>query len=224
MAVRTPAAAASWARVPRSGFGGLCLQHTRMAYNVPSLHRNARTAWQKAKHRHAGLAGIRVGAPLFMDRPSSVHGHVATWLGNNQIATTDSTSKTTRVDSLSRWTNAGWKILGWTEDLNGVRVLPAQKASGGSSSGSSSSSSTAVLRKGSSGTRVRNLQKGLRTKFPTYRTSVKVRRGQLIDTDGSYGDQTVAWVREFQGRSKLVSDGITGPKTQSALRTKGITL
>jgi len=124
---RTPANAVAWARVPRTGFGGLCLKHTRMAYNIPAMHSNARTAWQQARHRHVGanLAGIRVGAPVFLDRSTSRHGHVATWLGGGMIATTDSTSTHTRVDPLTRWTNAGWRVLGWTEDLNGIRVLPA---------------------------------------------------------------------------------------------------
>ena len=82
----------------------------------------------------------------------------------------------------------------------------------------------ADLRVGSTGTRVRALQEGLRQVFPAYRNTVAVQRGQLLHVDSSFGAQTEAWVIEFQKRSGLVPDGVVGPKTTAALAAYSIQL
>lgn len=68
------------------------------------------------------------------------------------------------------------------------------------------------------------LQSGLRLKFPAYRWSVKVKRGQRITVDGEDGPQTQAWVGEFQRRTGLKLDKIVGPKTVAMLAKHGINL
>lgn len=125
---RTPDQAVDWASVPRSGYGGMCLKFARDAYAVPSEFSCARDAWYGAECQHplsgSSLAGVPYGAPLFMDKASSTYGHVAVYAGNGRMCTTDSQSSYTRVDSVQSWLNAGYHLLGWTEDLNGCRVIP----------------------------------------------------------------------------------------------------
>ena len=82
----------------------------------------------------------------------------------------------------------------------------------------------AGLRVGSTGTRVRALQEGLRRVFPAYRNAVAVQRGRLLHVDSSFGAQTEAWVIEFQKRSGLVPDGVVGSKTAAALAAYSIRL
>jgi murein DD-endopeptidase MepM/ murein hydrolase activator NlpD len=69
---------------------------------------------------------------------------------------------------------------------------------------------------------IRNLQAGLRKKYPAYKWWVKVKRGQLITVDGIDGPQTQAWVGEFQRRTGLKPDKIAGPNTIAELRRRGI--
>ena len=69
---------------------------------------------------------------------------------------------------------------------------------------------------------IRKLQAGLRRVFPSYRWSVKVRRGQLIAVDGVDGPQTQAWVGEFQKRTGLTPDKIAGPDVKRTAAKYGI--
>lgn len=78
-----------------------------------------------------------------------------------------------------------------------------------------------VLQKGDAGVPVMRLQSFFRDVFPSYRNSVTVRPGQLITVDGVFGDQTKAWVLEFQARVHVTRDGIVGPNTLYKLRQYG---
>lgn len=78
-----------------------------------------------------------------------------------------------------------------------------------------------VLKKGDRGQRVFALQDFFRKVFPSYRNHVSVKKGQVITLDGHFGDQTEAWVKEFQERTSLKKDGIVGPLTVAKLRKYG---
>lgn len=67
----------------------------------------------------------------------------------------------------------------------------------------------AVLRRGSTGARVVQVQRKLKTNYPAY--------AKRLVLDGIFGPATEAAVREFQRRAGLVVDGIVGPKTLHAL-------
>lgn len=222
--IRTVTQALAWwfnMRGSRS-YNGLCQKYVRDGWNVGALFGSAIAQWNGAKYRHASLSTARSGAPVFLSHTKSRYGHVASlrWVnGVAYIETTNTALGRTALQPLSLWTaNYGYRLLGWTEDINGKRVIspvapPAPKPT-----------STLTLRLGSSGQRVKNLQIGLRAKFPAYANFVTVKRGVLISTDGSYGPQTKAWVEEFQRRTGLVDDGVVGPKTTAMLLKHGIVL
>lgn len=82
-------------------------------------------------------------------------------------------------------------------------------------------SGESVLKVGSNGAEVLKLQDFFKNNFPGYRAYVDVRRGDMIDTDGDFGPQTAAWVREFQRRTSIGVDGEVGPQTRSKLKQYG---
>lgn len=81
--------------------------------------------------------------------------------------------------------------------------------------------SGAVIQKGATGETVRQIQRFFLAVFPAYRNSVNVRRGVPMVVDGVFGDQTVAWVKEFQSRTGLTADGIIGSATLAKMRSNG---
>jgi hypothetical protein len=113
---------------------GLCLQRVRLCYGVAALYGDATTAWLRAGHKHPTTdpAAIPRGVPIFWTGGSSGHGHVAISAGNGECWSTD-------ILRRGRWdkvpirligTTWGLRLVGWTEDLNGVRVFAAGNTDG----------------------------------------------------------------------------------------------
>jgi hypothetical protein len=103
----------------------MCLQFTREAYSIASKYGHAREAWDNAKHKHStsSTSSIPVGVPIFLDKSTSQYGHVAVYAGGGQMVTTHESTNKIGQDDVSLWTSQyGYKILGWTEDLNGVLI------------------------------------------------------------------------------------------------------
>lgn len=119
----------------KTGFGGLCLAWTRQCFLydgkvVPAVHATAYIAWQATKRRHKGY-NPPYGVPVWFG-PSkySKAGHVAFSLGDGLCRTTNSSTgrlHNMRIKDIEK----GWgqEYLGWSEDINGVRVYkkPAVK-------------------------------------------------------------------------------------------------
>lgn len=78
-----------------------------------------------------------------------------------------------------------------------------------------------VVKKGDTGQKVLHIQDFFRRMFPSYRLSVSVKPGRVLSVDGDFGDQTEAWVKEFQRRTDLKQDGVVGPLTLRKLRSYG---
>jgi len=76
------------------------------------------------------------------------------------------------------------------------------------------SPSSPVLRRGSTGQAVRNLQAGLNRAFPAY---------SKLSVDGSFGPATEKVVKEFQRRVSIAQDGSVGPVTRGKLAAHGVT-
>lgn len=138
--MRTGNAAITWARENRNrapaGHGStyagqsrtwyrMCLQYVRLSYGIPGGTANAGLAWDRAQHKHRtdNSSSIPRGVPVFWELPS-VADHVALsagdgWCWSNDVQTPGKCNKV-RIDDITRAWNG--TLLGWTEDLNGVRV------------------------------------------------------------------------------------------------------
>lgn len=125
--VRSRSEGLAWAqgKIGTTGYGGMCLQFTREAYAIASKYGYAREAWDKAKHKHptSSTSGIPAGVPIFLDKSSSQYGHVAVYAGGGKMVTTHESTNKIGQDAVSLWTSDyGYKVLGWTEDLNGILI------------------------------------------------------------------------------------------------------
>jgi hypothetical protein len=101
-----------------------CLMFVRNALQVPRRYGTAMSAWRNAKHRHrTPISRIPAGVPVF-SVGASPSGHIVLSLGNGWVRSTD-WPRDGRVGSvrltvlLAKWHH---RYLGWSEDLNGVRV------------------------------------------------------------------------------------------------------
>jgi peptidoglycan hydrolase-like protein with peptidoglycan-binding domain len=86
------------------------------------------------------------------------------------------------------------------------------KSSSGKSSSSKSSSASSVLKLGSRGTAVKNLQSSLN------------KNGYKLSADGIFGKKTVTAVKDYQTKNGLKADGIAGPMTLGSLNPATVKL
>ncbi|RNL63659.1 hypothetical protein EFK50_07910 [Nocardioides marmoriginsengisoli] len=107
----------------------MCLKMVRGCYGVPAKAEDAATAWADAEHRHpeANPLAIPYGAPVFWTGGSKGHGHIAISTGNGECWSTDIKRPGyfdhVRIAEIERkW---GLKLVGWAEDVNGVRIWTA---------------------------------------------------------------------------------------------------
>lgn len=103
---------------------GMCLQYVRTWLEIPSRDGTAFIAWQNAQHKHKGDRTPPRGAPLFWKSGpgGSGAGHITLCKGDT-MRTTDKPTGVVANDDGS-WPHDQWgqDYLGWTEDLNGVRI------------------------------------------------------------------------------------------------------
>lgn len=187
----TAAAAVRVANSISTGYGGLCLRFVRICYDIPAKYASARSAWDNAKKKHKGssLAGVPVGVPLFLDSRASRYGHVAVYLGNGYMRTTNSSTGRIHTQAVSAWVAAGWTVLGWTEDLNGV-AIPGIAVT---SSETYQPRTLPTLRRGASGSWVKMWQAVIGAKV-----------------DGDFGPDTLAKTKAWQNNHGLKGDGVVG--------------
>lgn len=117
---------------------GYCLREVRECLGVPAKAADAIQAWQQASYHHRitaptqkKLAKIPDGAPIFWAGGSAGHGHIAinaSSLGAGLCLSTDikrpgyfDVFPILQLPKVWR----GFKFLGWTEDLNGIRLITA---------------------------------------------------------------------------------------------------
>lgn len=127
--VTTPSGAVANAHRVRAYPRGYCLRYVREQWEVAALYPSAIEAWQAARFKHPGDRNPPPGAPCFYAGGS--YGHIVincpgTHLG---IRSTDCFSSGHVSDTDIAWCerNWGYPYLGWTEDLNGVRVIPDEE-------------------------------------------------------------------------------------------------
>lgn len=86
-----------------------------------------------------------------------------------------------------------------------TKLAEAYRRRAGTGAGSIKPASDSMLRMGSRGARVRDLQ------------TLLVRAGQSLTVDGDFGPATASAVRAFQLATGLTIDGVAGPQTMRAL-------
>ena len=108
----------------------LCLKFVRTCYGVKAKEPNAKKAWENARFKHSttNTKAIPAGVPVFW-KTRTVNWHVAISIGDGKCISTDIFRRgkpdIVGIDTLSKaW---GATLLGWTEDVNGVRVYEKPK-------------------------------------------------------------------------------------------------
>lgn len=127
MALRIGAAVVKYARTITRYPVGYCLKYVRTCFGIASKYPSAINAWNNAKHRHGPTSAIPYGVPVFFK--GGKYGHVALSLGKNaqgvdMCRSTDYPRAGVVGEVPIRTLAANWNYpyIGWTEDLNGVRV------------------------------------------------------------------------------------------------------
>lgn len=132
--IATPAQAVKRAKqfvnAPAKNWHSLCLQFVRTCYYIAAKEPNAKKAWENAKFKNktTNAKSIPAGVPVFW-QTRTVNWHVAISIGDGKCISTDIFRKgkpdIVSIDTLSK----AWEatLLGWTEDLNGVRVYEKPK-------------------------------------------------------------------------------------------------
>jgi hypothetical protein len=100
---------------------GMCLKWVRTCWEIGSFYGSAIEAWNGAKYKHPGDRNPPKGAPVFYRGGS--YGHIVIANGG-PIRSTDCQSSGRVSNAALAWPETAWgdTYLGWTEDLNGVRL------------------------------------------------------------------------------------------------------
>ncbi|RJG46457.1 N-acetylmuramidase domain-containing protein [Mesorhizobium sp. DCY119] len=99
----------------------------------------------------------------------------------------------------------GYNGPNFAKDGYHTKIAAAYRRHAGAAASSAPPSSEGMLRLGSRGARVRELQ------------TLLVRAGQSVSIDGDFGPATASAVRAFQAAFGLTVDGIAGPETMRAV-------
>lgn len=116
--------AVRWARHRHYWPTRTCMVFVRTALRVSGRYPTPRVAWSAARYRHrTRFDRIPAGVPVYT-AGRTAPGHIVLSLGNGRVRSTDwpragrvGTVRLSRL--LSSWNH---HYLGWSEDLNGVRV------------------------------------------------------------------------------------------------------
>lgn len=136
MAKRRGAAAVAWAASKPSAKGrtrsgswfGYCLAFVRLSYgDVPARGGSAASAWRNAKIKHGPDVPAPLGVPQFWTGGSKGYGHIVLSAGDGTVWTTDKAGpgkiSRERFQDVHRWLGRSHTYVGWSEDLNGVRII-----------------------------------------------------------------------------------------------------
>ena len=195
--------AASWCAIfvcyVYNHFGALSLLSGKVAY-VPNIKSHVGSKW------HTDRDKIETGDPVTFDfNHSGEPEHVGTFIEWQDGAKTRFTSieGNTGSDVVALRTRYWYDVYGYVKPgLSSTGPVPPSKPTK-----VPVPNGTPVLKTGSTGTRVRQLQ-----------TALNITRAKKIGVDGAYGTQTASAVRAFQTAHKLTADGEYGERTEAALR------
>lgn len=107
------------------GYGGLCLGFTSgYCYQAAPRFGSAIAAWNASTTKvfTSNLAQVPIGAPIWFAPHGSPYGHVAIYAGNGLMRTTNSVTGRIHTDPVSKWQGWGYRLLGWTRDIEGQPI------------------------------------------------------------------------------------------------------
>lgn len=205
---RTAKQAIDWAMKTTTGYAGLCLQFTRLAYGIPAKYPSAISAWKNGKqHKTSKTSEIPVGAPIFFS--GSKYGHIAIYLGDGLMRTTNSGTNRIHTSTVASWLKVGYKLEGWSDELNGVKIA-GLKAPSKPSEDSVDTKKLVLLN--TKGDRAAIVKTRLRTWYPKY--------AKHLSRTNVFDKESVEALKEFQRRSGLKVDGVAGPESFKAMGLK----
>lgn len=175
---------------------GWCLQNCRLGFHIYTpKYASAKAAMTAAKKNgtyHEGTPPNNISVPVYVSSTSQ-YGHVVVW--DKGVWYSDG-------KKYSSWNG----VLGWDEMMDGTRVVKV-------ASSKSFLPAKGYWAKYDKDDRVAALASFMRKTFPAY-TSAKA----LGPVHGDYLSKSIA---EFQKRTGLYPDGMTGPKTYAELQRYG---
>lgn len=175
---------------------GWCLQNCRLGFHIYTpKYASAKAAMTAAKKNgtyHEGTPPNNISVPVYVSSTSQ-YGHVVVW--DKGVWYSDG-------KKYSSWSG----VLGWDEMMDGTRVVKV-------ASSKSFLPAKGYWAKYDKDDRVAALASFMRKTFPAY-TSAKA-LGPI------YGDYLSKAIAEFQKRTGLYPDGMTGPKTYAQLQKYG---
>ncbi|MFV0485349.1 MAG: peptidoglycan-binding protein [Candidatus Saccharimonadales bacterium] len=200
---------------------GWCLRDVRRAYGISdsyAKYRNARAAWDASKTKHYGiydLPKIDVLIPVWIRYGAiSTNDHVMLYNPKTGVFYSDdnNTGRFVAYKNYTAWANRvqDYKptILGWTEDVENVRVLEVSGADV-----TTELPARGYWKLNDKGDIIGRITAFMRKNYPAY-TNAKA-LGPV------YGPYAVASITEFQKRTGLKADGFIGPITLAKLKGYG---
>lgn len=110
---------------------GQCLRYVQGAYGIAPRDPDAINAWRRAGMKHPQIDPMKIprGYPVFWSGGSSGHGHIAIAAGNGMCWSTDIKRvgffDFVPIDLIRTQWNL--TLLGWTEDLEGAKVVAEKR-------------------------------------------------------------------------------------------------
>jgi hypothetical protein len=126
MVASSPEKAVSNGHAVSSYDSGMCQMFVRgQCWQVGSLYGSAIEAWNGAKYKHPGDRTPPKGAPTYYKGGNYGHAVIFCGSGHTGIRSTDCSTAYKVNDTDIAWPERAWgyTYLGWTEDINGVRVI-----------------------------------------------------------------------------------------------------
>lgn len=110
------------------GTPGDCLIYVRESFGVPSNGTpTAAAGWARATYKHSGTPPANISVPIWFSWENS--GHVADWINGTIHSTTAQGMKTFgSIAELIDYIGQGIQYLGWSEDVDGQRIVEPEAA------------------------------------------------------------------------------------------------
>ena len=212
--VNTASQALAKARQVHSGYGGYCLKFVQDCYGAAARYPSAIAAWDASQNKHntSSTDDIPLGAPIYMTNGGR-YGHVAIYAGTGQMITTNSITNKVSSASVQGWVNSGYRLLGWTSDIEG-QPIPGLEEATSSVLAVDGSAGAATVRRWQQvmGTTVDGVISGQQ------RVTGKGWGRPAIEQSLRYGSGGSELIRRVQRECGVMADGLLGPDTVRAIQ------